>query len=145
MIEHGGVDMGKKPKLFDGADREGEGGADSIVVPMIGAKSLDAAPLIHSRKGTTNDIFRDGPDAVGAIVGIAEQDQDFWKIEGDGGSDATMSCNDDEIAVFLPHDRGLKDAEGADIGDELVVGVIAGHGLAGICRIRLEDLGVERA
>jgi len=39
----------------------------------------------------------------------------------------------------------LKDAEGADIGDELVVGVIAGHGLAGICRIRLEDLGVERA
>jgi hypothetical protein len=35
VIEHGGVDMGKKPKLFDGADREGDGGANRVVVPMI--------------------------------------------------------------------------------------------------------------
>jgi hypothetical protein len=101
--------------------------------------------LVHSRERTTNDVLGDGTDAVGTIVGIAEQDQDFWKIEGEGGSDAAVSGNDDEIAVLLPHDRGLKDAEGADIGDELGIGVIAGHGFAGICRIRLEDLGVERA
>ena len=56
-----------------------------------------------------------------------------------------MPGNDDEFAVFLPHDRGLKDAEGADIGDELIVGVIAGLSVAGIGGIRLEDLGVERA
>jgi len=37
LIEHGGVDMGKKPQLLDGADGEGEGGADSVVGPMIGA------------------------------------------------------------------------------------------------------------
>jgi hypothetical protein len=45
----------------------------------------------------------------------------------------------------LAHDGGLKDAESADIGDELRVGVIAGCCVAGIGRIRLEDLGVERA
>ena len=96
-------------------------------------------------RGTSNDIFGDGTDAVGTIVGLAEQDQDFWKSEGESGPDAAMSGNDDEIAVLLSHDRGLKDAKGADIGDELVVGVIAGRGLAGIGRIWLEDLRVERA
>ncbi len=37
VIEHRRVDMGKKPKFFDGADRQGEGGANRVVVPMIGA------------------------------------------------------------------------------------------------------------
>ena len=51
VIEHGGVDMGKKPKLLDGADGEGESGANRIVGPMIGAKSLDGAPLVDGSEG----------------------------------------------------------------------------------------------
>ena len=43
--------MGKKPKLLDGADWEGESGANRVVGPMIGAKSLDAAPLVDGAKG----------------------------------------------------------------------------------------------
>jgi hypothetical protein len=72
MIEHGRVDMGKKPKLLDGADGERESGANRVISPMIGAKSFDAAPLVHGREGTSHNIFGDGTDAVGTIVRIAE-------------------------------------------------------------------------
>ena len=50
---------------------------------------------------------------------------------------------DDDLSASpspLADDGRLEDADGADIGDELVVGVIAGRGLAGIGRIGLEDL-----
>jgi hypothetical protein len=49
-----------------------------------------------------------------------------------------VSGDDDKILVVLPHDRGLEDAECADIGDELGVGVIATGSAPGIVGVRFE-------
>jgi hypothetical protein len=56
---------------------------------------------------------------------------------------APVSGHDNEILALLPHDRGLEDAECADIGNELAVGMIAGSCVAGIGGVCFKTAWIE--
>jgi hypothetical protein len=99
--------------------------------------------LVDGAEVRANDVFGDCAKRVSTVVGAFDEHQDFGKRSRDGGADPALAGDDFKMAVYFSDERRLDDADGFDVCDELLVGVVAGGGAARIVGIELEGAGID--